>query len=81
MVTQDKEYELGPQPLDALLEKLQLSNTNVVEALPAQQLSHKMVQKGRNGRRISINIQNKILKALNGLHPDQKFKLNDLFNY
>ena len=72
--------ECGIQPLDALLVKLELSNSDLVEA-STQQLTHKMVQKGRKGRRISLNIQMKILAALQALKPEQKLTLQDLFNY
>ena len=56
--------DLGPQPLDAILEEIVLSNHQLV-ALSNEQLTHKQVQKARKGRRISVNIQRKILKALN----------------
>lgn len=72
--------ELGTQPLDGLLVSLNLSNSDLVAA-STQQLTHKMVQKGRKGRRISLNIQTKILVALETLRPEQKWTLQDLFNY
>ena len=56
--------DLGPQPLDAILDEIGLSNHQLV-ALSTEQLTHKQVQKARKGRRISVNIQRKILKALN----------------
>ena len=56
--------DLGPQPLDVILDEIGLSNHQLV-ALSTEQLTHKQVQKARKGRRISVNIQRKILKALN----------------
>ncbi len=56
--------DLGPQPLDAILDEIGLCNHQLV-ALSTEQLTHKQVQKARKGRRISVNIQRKILKALN----------------
>jgi hypothetical protein len=56
--------DLGPQPLDALLDEIGLSNHQLV-ALSTEQLTHKQVQKARKGKRISVNIQRKILRALN----------------
>jgi len=56
--------DLGPQPLDAILDGIGLSNHRLV-ALSTEQLTHKQVQKARKGRRISVNIQRKILRALN----------------
>ena len=73
-----KEY--GPQPLDEILTRLGLSNSALVDA-STEQLSHKMVQKGRKGRRLTLNVKLKILKALNALNPDPKFSLEQLFNY
>lgn len=56
--------DFGPQPLDAILDEIGLNNHQLV-ALSTEQLTHKQVQKARKGRRISVNIQRKILKALN----------------
>lgn len=56
--------DFGPQPLDVILDEIGLNNHQLV-ALSTEQLTHKQVQKARKGRRISVNIQRKILKALN----------------
>lgn len=72
--------ELGTQPLDALLTRLELSNADLVR-FSTQQLTHKMVQKGRKGRRVTPNVQKKILEALRAAKPDQAFELKELFNY
>ena len=74
-----KEFEFGIQPLDLLMEKFKLSNTDLVDA-STKQLTHKMVAKARRGRRLTNNIQNKILEALKSLRPDEKLTLKDLFN-
>jgi hypothetical protein len=74
------EKELGTQPLDALMEKLGLSNADLVRA-STEQLSFKMVHKGRKGRRLTRNVQNKILEALRATKPGNPFTLQDLFNY
>lgn len=70
----------GAQPLDGILTELKLSNADIVRA-STQQLTHKMVQKGRKGRHLTPNIQKKILAALNASNPERKYALNDLFNY
>jgi hypothetical protein len=75
-----KENELGPQPLDGLMTRLALSNGDLVKA-STRQLTHKMVQKGRKGRRLTLNVQEKILEALQNLPPQSQYKLQDLFNY
>jgi hypothetical protein len=75
-----EEKNLGLQPLDALLDELQLKNPDLVAA-STEQLTHKQVQKGRRGRRLTGNIQRKIVTALNTLHPERQFSVGDLFNY
>jgi hypothetical protein len=70
----------GKQPLDEVMTRLGVCNADLVRA-STEQLSHKMVQKGRQGRRLTLNVQNKILNALGKLQPEEKFTLKDLFNY
>ena len=72
--------DFGLQPLDALMTKLEISNHALVAA-SAEQLSHKVVQKGRKGRRLTSRAKTKILNALHAAFPDQKFAHRDLFNY
>jgi len=73
-------FDRGAQPLDALMERLELSNADLVKA-STEQLSFKMVQKGRKGRRLTPNIQHKILAALQRARPEESLTLKDLFNY
>ena len=71
----------NPQPLDALMNKLGLTNADLVKA-STEQLSFKMVNKGRAGnRRLSPNVQDKILAALLTLKPELKLRRRDLFFY
>jgi hypothetical protein len=72
--------ELGAQPLDALMKKLGLSNHALVAA-STEQLSHKVVQKARKGRRLTPKAKTKVLNALQAALPDRKFARRDLFNY
>lgn len=82
----DKEMEKGVQPLDAVMTRLNVTNQNIVER-STEQLTFKVVAKGRKGRRITLNAQMKILTALNtwnalfGPEPEKPFVLKDLFNY
>jgi hypothetical protein len=76
----EKNNDLGAQPLDALMEKLGVTNHALVAA-STEQLSHKVVQKARKGRRLTIKAKTKILNALHAMFPDQKFAHRDLFNY
>ena len=75
-----KIMELGPQPLDALMIQWEITNTDLVSA-STQQLTHKMVAKGRSGRRLTANVQNKILAAFKIVRPEQTVTLKELFNY
>jgi len=72
--------DLGIQPLDALMVKHGLSNHALVAA-STEQLSHKVVQKARKGRRLTSKAKTKILNALHSALPEQKFAHRDLFNY
>ena len=79
----EKSRNHGIQPLDALLESFEYSNGALVEA-STEQLTHKQVQKARKGRRVTPNIQKKILNALRTMrkdHEDEKYQVSDLFNY
>jgi len=72
--------DLGIQPLDALMVKHELSNHALVVA-STEQLSHKVVQKARQGRRLTVKAKTKILNALHLALPEKKFAHRDLFNY
>jgi hypothetical protein len=72
--------QYGTQPLDGIMTQLGLTNTDLVR-VSTEQISHKMVQKGRQGRRLNLPIRQKILNALNGAQKEQFFTLRDLFNY
>ncbi len=75
----DKELELGAQPLDKIMEERGLKNHDLVAA-SKDGLTHKQVQKGRKGRRLTRNIQDKIVAALSA-STGEACKLDQLFNY
>lgn len=75
----DKELELGTQPLDKIMEDRGLKNHDLVAA-SKDGLTHKQVQKGRKGRRLTRNIQDKIVAAFND-STGETYNLNQLFNY
>ena len=60
------------------MNKLNISNADLVKA-STEQLSFKMVQKGRRGRRLTPNMQSKILTALLAVKPDLNLSRRDLF--
>ncbi len=85
-----EERNLGPQPLDALMTRLGIGNHDLV-AVSLEQLTHKQVQKARNGRRLTLNMMQKVARALNvciyeRLKKEDREKFHeyihrDLFNY
>ncbi len=72
--------DLGVQPLEALMTQHGLTNHALVAA-STEQLSHKVVQKARKGRRLTARAKNKVLEALHSALPELKFAHRDLFNY
>lgn len=72
--------EMGVQPLERLMAELGLKNSDLVEH-SREQLTHKMVAKGRKGRRLTLNAQLKILSALNRCRPEKKHSLEEIFTY
>ncbi len=75
----DKLLELGPQPLDQIMEDCGLKNHDLVAA-SKNGLTHKQVQKGRKGRRLTRNIQDKIAAAL-CVSTGKPYRPDQLFNY
>lgn len=71
--------DFGVQPLESLMRELELENHDLV-AVSTEQLTHKMVSKGRAGRYLSVRVRLKILRAFNKATKLNK-SLPDLFNY
>jgi hypothetical protein len=84
----DDTFDFGPQPLDALMTEMGIENHELVAA-STEQLTHKQVQKGRKGRRLTPKVQRKVVAALNavcrergaGEGESRVFAVSDLFNY
>jgi len=82
--------EHGPQPLDGLLERWNLTNHELVNA-SAEQLNHKQVQRARKGRRLTLHLMQKVMRAFNaavvaGLDKSDRpafveYPHRQLFNY
>lgn len=75
----EKERELGVQPLDAIMEEREFKNHDLVAA-STEGLTHKQVQKGRKGRRLTRNIQDKIIVALSAA-SNESYTCSQLFTY
>lgn len=71
--------ECGIQPLDKIMEERGMKNHDLV-AVSKEGLTHKQVQKGRKGRRLTRNIQDKIVVALSAA-TKETHKIDQLFNY
>jgi len=76
---QDLERDLGEQPLARLLTELGLKSHDLVAA-STEQITHKMVQRGCKGRRLTKNVQGKLLRAFDKA-TGETHKLTDLFTY
>lgn len=72
-------HDLGPQPVAKLMAEHGLKPNSLVSN-STEQLTHKMVNRAVNGRRLTPNIQRKVLNALNKAAGTQ-YRLKDLFNY
>lgn len=67
-----------PRPLESLMTQLNLTNHDLVAA-STEQLTHKMVAKGRKGKKLTPNIQHKIWSALKTVRPEVAVTLKELF--
>lgn len=56
--------DLGTQPLEAIMERWQLANHDLVEDSP-EQLTHKQIQRAKAGRRLTLKMMMKVARSLN----------------
>ena len=73
------ERDLGEQPLYRLMAEKDLKSHDLVAA-STEQITHKMVQRGCKGRRLTRNVQGKLLRAFDKV-TGETHKLTDLFTY
>ena len=71
------ERDLGEQPVARLLAALGLSPHDLVAA-SSEQITHKMVRRACKGRRLTPQVQLKLLNALNA-RTAGSYRLGDLF--
>ena len=74
-----EERDLGEQPLARIMAEKGLKPHDLVAA-STEQITHKMVQRGCKGRRLTRNVQGKLLRALDAV-TGEPHKLADLFTY
>ena len=73
------ERNFGEQPIAKIMALHGLkANDLVVNSL--DQITHKMVGRALKGRRLTLNVQAKILRALNKA-AGKEYQRRDLFNY
>ena len=77
----DMDMEAGPQPLDALMNALGISNHDLVSTAALNTLTHKVVAKGRRGRKLTLRAQDKIVAALNAKAAGKTYRREDCFSY
>ncbi len=72
---------VGVQPLDAIMTSKEIRNHDLVAAMPPGFINHKQVQKARKGRRLTPNMQETVLEALNAYSAPESYAHEDVFNY
>ncbi|MFH1868134.1 MAG: hypothetical protein ABH843_04095 [Candidatus Omnitrophota bacterium] len=73
------ERNLGEQPIAKIMAEHGLKPHDIVH-VSAEQITHKMIGRAKNGRRLTPNVQCKILDALNKA-AKRNYSLKDLFSY
>jgi len=71
--------DLGPQPIAGIMLEHGLKPNDLVSN-STEQLTYKMVNRAVKGRRLTPNIQRKVVNALNKA-AGKNYGLKDLFNY
>ena len=75
----EESREYGLQPIDAIMQENGLDNHAIVAA-STEQITHKMVAKARSGRFLTMNVRQKILRALNKVLKTE-YTVKELFTY
>ena len=75
----DIERDLGEQPMAKIMAIHKLKPQDLV-ASSTEQITHKMISRAVKGRRLTPNVQSKILIALNKAAGKQ-YQLRDIFTY
>jgi len=75
----DIERDLGEQPIARIMAIYGLKASDLV-ANSTEQITYKMTSRAVKGRRLTPNVQSKILNAINKATGKQH-QLKDLFNY
>jgi hypothetical protein len=79
LIDETFERNLGEQPIASVLEEHNLKPHDLVAA-SENSITHKMVTKACKGRRLTKNVQRKIISAINKA-LEKNFSKEDLFSY
>lgn len=71
--------DFGEQPIAKIIALHGLTATDIV-AISTEQITYKMLSRAIKGRRLTPNVQSKILNAINKV-TGKRYRLADLFNY
>ena len=80
-MTNEISMDVGVQPLDAIMTEKGWKNHDLVAAAAPGFINHKQVKKARNGRRLTVNMQEKIVEALNACAAPESYEFEQVFNY
>ena len=80
-MSEELEMNVGTQPLDAIMTERDIKNNDLVAIAPPGFITHKQIQKGRKGRRLTMHMQQKILDTLNIYSAPDTYEWKDLFTY
>ena len=80
-MSENKDMDVGVQPLDKIMNDREIKNHDLVAAVKPGFINHKQVQKARKGRRLTPNMQDKILEALNAFSAPESYEFQQVFNY
>ena len=80
-MSEENTMNVGTQPLDAIMTEKGIKNNNLVAIAPPGFITHKQIQKGRKGRRLTMHMQQKILDALNIYSAPESYEWEQLFTY
>jgi hypothetical protein len=72
---------VGVQPLDAIMTEKEIKNNDLVSIAPPGFITHKQIQKGRKGRRLTMHMQQKLMDALNIYSAPESYEWEQLFTY
>jgi hypothetical protein len=80
-MSEEQNMDVGVQPLDGIMTEKGIRNHDLVAAMPPGFINHKQVQKARKGRRLTPNMQEKVLEALNACLAPESEAFSDIYNY